>query len=87
MFNVSGPTPSRPTQYQKKPLNHAMDKLSRRRRVLEKREVLKDWAEAEGVTVTELLGFLLHLENYQQGDRGVASIGWQLFTGEKVFEK
>ena len=54
---------------------------------MEKREVLKDWAEAEGVTVTELLGFLLHLENYQQGDRGVASIGWQLFTGEKVFEK
>ena len=39
------------------------------------------------ILVVELLGYLLHLENYHEGDRGVATIGWQLFTGEKVFEK
>ena len=75
------------TDIQKKPLNYGMSQYSRRRRVSDKREVLEKWAEEEGVTVTQLLGYLLHLENYHAGDKSIAAIGWRIFTGEHVFVK
>ena len=56
-------------------------------RVSGKREILEAWAEEEGVSVTKLLGYLLHLENYHAGERSVAALGWRIFTGENVFEK
>ena len=74
----------RPNTYKKKPLNHNMTQFSRRRRVAEKRQMFAAWAEEEGVTVTELLGYLLHLDNWNEGDRVTASAGWRLFTGEKL---
>ena len=46
-----------------------------------KRDTLKEWALEEGVSVTELLGYFLHLENYTDS-RKVASVGWKLFIGE-----
>ena len=79
--------PSRPSSYSLKPLNQAMTQKTRRRRVEEKRLILAEWAEQEKVSVVELLGYLVHVETYHEGDRGVAAIGWQIFTGGKVFEK
>ena len=32
---------------------------------------------------TQLLGFLLHKENYNGGSRAVADMGWRLFAGNK----
>ena len=68
-------------KYNKKPLNQDLTKFSRRRRVMTKRDTLKEWALEEGVSVTELLGYFLHLENYTDS-RKVASVGWKLFIGE-----
>jgi hypothetical protein len=55
--------------------------------VAEKRAALEEWSKEEGVTVTELLGYLLHLENYHTKNRAHATLGWQLFTGEKISGK
>ena len=77
----------RPYQYKKKPLNEDMTQRSRRRRVAEKRETLKKWSEEEGTTVTELLGYLIYLNNYHSGEKSLASLGYRIFKGEKVFEK
>ena len=77
---------SRPSTYSLKPLNHEMTPRSRRRRVEDDRMSLRKWAVREGVSVVELLGYLLYLET-TPGDKGIAGIGWKIFTGEKVFEK
>ena len=61
-----------------------MDQKSRMRRVADKRSGIQVWAQEEGVTVTELLGFLLYLENYHSGDREVAQAGWKLFLVNKI---
>ena len=79
--------PSRPSSYTLKPLNQSMTQKTRRRRVEEKRSTLAEWAKQEKVSVEELLGYLLHVETYHDGDRGIAAVGWQIFTGGKVFEK
>ena len=50
------------------------------------RETLQNWATEQGVTVTELLGYFLHLENYLD-NRPLAALGWQIFTGEKLSQK
>ena len=44
-----------------------MTSFSRQRRVEEKREALSVWAKEEGVTPTQLVGYLIHLENYHGG--------------------
>ena len=67
-------------KYRKKPLDGHMSKFSRRRRVASKRQVVKEWAEEEGVSVTKLLGYIIHLENYPD-DRDLSSAGWRLFQG------
>ena len=51
-----------PTAYKKRPLNSQMNQKSRSRRVVEKREVISQWDENEGVSVSKLLGHLLYLE-------------------------
>ena len=56
-FPFLGPTLSRPSTYQKKPLNQAMTKVTRRRRVMEKRDVLEKWAMEEGVSVASVYIF------------------------------
>ena len=71
----------RPEQYQKKPLDTDMDGKTRRRRVADKREVLKQWAEEEKVTVSQLLGYFLYVENWMM-ERNLAEEGWQIFNGE-----
>ena len=53
-----------PQSYKKKPLKHKMNRKTRSRRVVSKRETLTEWALEEGVSNTELLGYLLYLENY-----------------------
>ena len=58
----------------KRPLDSDMDSRSRRRRVTDMREVLLKWAEGEGVSITALLGFLLYLDNWHQGDRNIADL-------------
>ena len=73
-----------PVSYRKQPLNSQMDPRSRRRRVSDKRELFSQWAEQEGVSVTVLLGLILHLENWNGGEKSVAAIGWKIFMGEKV---
>ena len=83
----SGKLKDRPDQYKKKPLNEDMTQRSRRRRVAEKRETLKKWSEEEGTTITELLGYLIYLDNYHSGEKSLASLGYRIFKGEKVFEK
>ena len=75
---------TRPTSYQKKPLDSAMNKKSRSRRVFDKRDTFNDWAIDEGVSVTKLLGYFLYLENYHDGDRNLASAGWKIFCGDKL---
>ena len=76
----------RPRRYRKKPLDGDMSKFSRRRRVSGKMELLKEWAEEEGVTLTKLLGYFLHLENYIE-HRSLAEVGWKIFQGEEVEAK
>ena len=77
----------RPSTYVHKPLNHSMTQRTRRRRVEEKRAIFAQWAEQEKVSVVALLGYLLHVETYHEGDRGIAAVGWQIFTGQEVFGK
>ena len=80
-------SPSRPLTYNKQPLNSPMSQRSRRRRVSGKRDILTQWSEEEGVSVTVLLGLLLHLDNYHGGDRSLSALGWKIFMGETVSEK
>ena len=61
-------------RYRKKPLNQSMAKFSRRRRVSEKRERLAEWAQEEGVTVTQLCGYFQYLENWIS-DKKTATVG------------
>ena len=75
---------SRPSTYRKQPLNKPMSQRSRRRRVEEKREILQQWAKEEGVSVTVLLGLFLYLENWNGGNKNLASIGWKIFLEEAV---
>ena len=77
----------RPTAYKKRPLNSQMNHKSRNRRVVEKREVISQWAENEGVSVSKLLGYLLYLENYHSGDRSLADAGWRIFSGDQLAAK
>ena len=71
----------RPTDYNNWPLNSQMNQKSRSRRVVEKREVISQWAENEGVSVSKLLEYLLYLENYHSGDRSLADACWRIFQG------
>ena len=71
-------------KYKKRPLNQLTSGFGRRRRVENKRDVVNEWSNEEGVSVTQLLGYFLYLENYHQGNRDIASIGWQLFSGDFV---
>ena len=66
---------SQPSSYKKRPLNHKMSPYSRCRRVMDKRETLVKWAAEEGITVTQLLGYLLYLDNYHKGERNVSAVG------------
>ena len=77
---------ARPLAYKLQPLNHSMAQRSRRRRVAETREMLEQAAMQQGVTVSELLGYLLHLENYMS-EKSLAAIGWRIFCGENIFKK
>ena len=77
----------RPETYKKKPLTEEMAQRSRRRRVVEKRVMFEKWAEEEGLTVTKLLGYFMHLDNYHSGEKSLAAIGYRVFAGEKVFNK
>ena len=45
--------------------------------------LLKEEAEEQKITTTQLLGYMLHRENYVH-DRPVASVGLKLFQKEKV---
>ena len=83
---MDGDPKSRSSSYIKKPLNHQLAQNTRRHRVSEKRKTFQFWAAEEGVTTTELLGYFLHLENYNR-DRSLAGLGWSIFTGGKLFEK
>ena len=61
-----------------------MAQRSRRHRVEDKRELLVKWAEEEGVSVTVLLGYLIYLDNWNGGQRSLASMGWKMFQVEAV---
>ena len=71
----------RAAKYEKKPLDADLGKQTRRRRVAEKRLVLKQWADEEKVTVSQLLGYLLYVENRMK-ERDLAGVGWQIFNGD-----
>ena len=71
----------RAEKYEKKPLDMDLSKQTRRRRVAEKRVVLKQWADEEKVTVSQLLGYLLYVENWMM-EKSLAGVGWQVFSGE-----
>jgi hypothetical protein len=71
----------RAAKYEKKPLDADLGKQTRRRRVAEKRLVLKQWADEEKVTVSQLLGYLLYVENWMK-ERDLAGVGWQIFNGD-----
>ena len=71
----------RSEKYQKKPLDMDLSGKTRRRRVAEKREVLKQWAEEERVTVSQLLGYLLYVENWMN-EKNLAGLAWQVFNRE-----
>ena len=73
-FSQQSLEPGEPTGYKKRPLNSSMDPRSRRRRVSEKRDILVQWAKEEGVSLSELLGFFLHLENWNNADKSIAAI-------------
>ena len=45
--------------------------------------LLKEEAEMQKITTTQLLGYMLHRENYIQ-DRAVAAVGLKLFRKEMV---
>ena len=76
----------RPASYKKIPLNGSITNRSRRRRVASKVSVFKDWAIEEGIEVTELLGYFLHLENWNS-DKTLSNIGWNIFTHTECFKK
>ena len=78
---------SRPSSYKKRPLNHKMSPYSRCLRVMDKQETLAKWAAEEGITVTQLLGYLLYLDNYHKGERSVSAVGWQIFQEEKFSDR
>ena len=69
--------------HRKQPLDSALAQRSRRRRVEEKRILLTQWAEEEGVPVSALLGFLLYLENWNQ-EKSLSTVGWKIFMKEEV---
>ena len=71
----------RADKYEKKPLDADLGKQTRRKRVAEKRVVFKQWAEEEKVTVSQLLGYLLYVENWMK-EKKLAGVGWQVFSGE-----
>ena len=77
---------ARPSAYSLQPLNHSMAQRSRRRRVAEIRESVEQAAFQQGVTVSELLGYLLHLENFMT-EKSLAAVGWRIFCGENLFNK
>ena len=52
-----------------------------------KRDQFCQWAMEEGVSVSQLLGYMLYLDNYHSGDRNVASVGWRLFCCDTVNDK
>ena len=82
------PGVTRPKTYIRKPLNSKMSQKTRHRRVLAKRETLSMWAIEEGISTTELLGYLLYLENYHEGaERNISAVGWKIFLGGKISEK
>ena len=70
---------SQPSSYKKRPLNHKMSPHSRCKMV--------KWAAEEGITVTQLLGYLLYLDNYHKGERSVSAVGWQIFQEEKFSDR
>ena len=74
---------NRPEKYRKKPLDQDMSLFARRRRVADKRKTFLLWAEEEGLSVTKLLGYFLHLENFPQNS-DEAGIGWKLFQGAEL---
>ena len=46
------------------------------------------WAIEEGISTTQLLGYLLYLENYHEGDRrNISAVGWKIFLGGEISEK
>ena len=47
---------------------------------MDKRETLAEWAAEEGITVTQLLGYLLYLDS-------VSAVGWQIFQEEKFSDR
>ena len=67
-------------------MNGSITNRSRRRRVASKVSVFKDWAIEEGIEVTELLGYFLHLENWNY-DKTLSNIGWNIFTHTECFKK
>ena len=75
-----------PKVYNKKPLTHKTAQKTRSRRVANVRKLLEQAASEEGggISVTTLLSYLLHLENYHGGDRCVAATGWRIFCGETI---
>ena len=77
---------ARRINYQKKPLDSDMTEKTRRRRVKEKRDIVKEWALEEGVTPSQLLGLMVYLDNYQ-GSKSLADIGWKIFCKEKLTSK
>ena len=82
------PGMTRPKTYIRKPLNSKMSQKTRRRRVSAKRETLSTWAIEEGISTTQLLGYLLYLENYHEGDgRNISAVGWKIFLGGEISEK
>ena len=62
-------------------IDFSMSGKTRRRRVAEKRVVLKQRADEEKVTVSQLLGYLLYVENWMM-EKSLAGVGWQVFSGE-----
>ena len=73
----------RPEVYEKKPLDMDLSSKTRRRRVAAKRELFSSWAEEEKVTVTQLLGYLLYVENWMK-DKSVATVGWKIFKKDEL---
>ena len=83
VLNSHGTANLRQIHSRKNPLNHPMDKRSRRRRVEDKRDTLQTWALEEGISASSLLGYLLYLENWNL-DKALSATAWKIFMGEKV---
>ena len=83
VLNSHGTANLRQIHSRKNPLNHPMDKRSRRRRVEDKRDTLQIWALEEGISASSLLGYLLYLENWNL-DKALSATAWKIFMGEKV---